>query len=498
MAGGYDVQFVEEPADSCICPICHLGMKEPQITLCGHQFCGDCLGALIRDDKLSCPVCRTELTNAQFFPNNALKREVLNLKIRCNLHKEGCGWVAELSQREAHIPTCLFVTVPCSNQCGEWIRRKDVEDHLSKECKLRDVTCPHCHEVMKFPDLNHHEEESCQYVPKPCSNGCKKMVRGKDIAHHEKKCPCATVTCPNDCSAEFLRKHLSRHLSTECERRTVDCTHCNKEMEQWKLRGHLNSCLEYTIPCIYDCGKQVARRRMRDHVSKHGSCPSCPLECDFSKSGCHFKGKRNELKRHLLRNDSTHLSLVMNVVRTQEEELRSTRAALVRRQSEINYMKAEFEARLPEWKLPELNEFVHLWKIDGWSNKLKDARSGAVTRLTSGSLYTDHPGYRIFFGIFPNGLRSHRGSHVSISPYLETGEYDEVLPWPVCGKFKIMVIDQQFGGEDQSVLYEKECRPGSSYLGGVLDLVSHSRLRTRLFVKNDSILLKLCVKFEEE
>ena len=503
MTGGYDAAFVAELSDSHTCPICHLGIKEPQLTLCGHHFCEGCLGPLVRDNKLSCPVCRTELTASQLFPNNALKRDILNLKINCDLHSEGCRWVGELVYREDHAKRCEYVTVSCPKRCGVQILRKDVEKHQTHQCILRVVACPDCLQTVTFTELTHHQEVVCLYVKEPCPKQCGELVMRQDIDLHKLSCPCEIVQCSNECGAnDVQRKNLKAHLGQHCERRITRCNHCKEVMEHWELSTHLKSCGKCPVPCMHKCGTKVLRYEMRHHVGRDGSCPSSPLECDFSTSGCTFIGKREQLNRHLQENNLKHLRLVTNLVhrhevrfQSVERQLRSTRATLTRRESELDYMKAEIATKLPALELPHLHEFVYLWKIDHWSKKFQDAVEGAVTRLTSGSLYSDHPGYRFFFGIFPNGAISHQGSHVSIFPYLETGEYDQELVWPVCASFEVTLIDQQPKGKDKYLLFNKECRAGASYLGGVTDLISHTDLGTRLFINNDRVLLKLCVKF---
>ena len=501
MAGGYEAPFVVELSASHTCPICHLGLKEPQLTICGHQFCGGCLRPLIKDNKLACPVCRTELKSSDLFPNNAIKRDVLNLKIKCDLYREGCEWVAELAQKEAHFEQCGFVTVPCPQQCGMPVRRKDLEKHKTSQCKFRDVTCPHCHEVMKFRDLKSHIEHTCLDIREPCSQKCGQIVVRRDIAIHNESCPCAYVVCPNQCDEDVQRKYLKRHLRYLCERRTVTCNYCHEHMEKRQLQDHRSSCPKYPIACIYQCRRQVARCEMNDHVGRHGNCPSSQLECDFCSSGCKFTGKRRELEEHLSRDNLEHLILVMNLVHTQnthlrrvECQLRSTKATLRQRESELDHIKAEVASKLPQLNLPHPGEFVHLWKIDHWSDRMQEAVLGTVTRITSGPMYTDHPGHRVSFDVCPNGSMLQLGSHVSVFPIVESGEYDEELVWPVHVSFRVTVIDQQSNGEHKWAVFETECRSGAAYWGQITDLISHNHLAERCFIKNDSILLKFSVK----
>ena len=48
---GYDEDFVEAVDEDLQCLICHLPLKEPIQTKCGHRFCKDCLEEYIRRYK---------------------------------------------------------------------------------------------------------------------------------------------------------------------------------------------------------------------------------------------------------------------------------------------------------------------------------------------------------------------------------------------------------------------------------------------------------------
>ena len=57
------------------------------------------------------------------YPNNALKREILDLKIKCDRHEEGCEWVGELRSRDLHYETCQYASEDCVNGCGRILIR---------------------------------------------------------------------------------------------------------------------------------------------------------------------------------------------------------------------------------------------------------------------------------------------------------------------------------------------------------------------------------------
>ena len=43
LPSGYQEDFVEEVEEDFQCPICHLPLKEPVLTRCGHRYCKECL-----------------------------------------------------------------------------------------------------------------------------------------------------------------------------------------------------------------------------------------------------------------------------------------------------------------------------------------------------------------------------------------------------------------------------------------------------------------------
>ena len=43
LPSGHEDEFVNEVEDDFQCVICHLPLKKPVLTRCGHRFCKDCL-----------------------------------------------------------------------------------------------------------------------------------------------------------------------------------------------------------------------------------------------------------------------------------------------------------------------------------------------------------------------------------------------------------------------------------------------------------------------
>ena len=47
-SSGYEEDFVDEVEEDFQCLICHLPLKEPALTRCGHRYCKECLDEHVR------------------------------------------------------------------------------------------------------------------------------------------------------------------------------------------------------------------------------------------------------------------------------------------------------------------------------------------------------------------------------------------------------------------------------------------------------------------
>ena len=128
---GYDCELVNPPPDilQTECSICHLVLREPQQTDCGHVFCKTCIGRVQAMNK-PCPVC-----NAQFstFPDKKLQRDLNQLQVQC-AQNVGCDWVGMLGEFEKHL--LAGCSIPCEfSYAGCMVRMShtDTVTHMKEE-----------------------------------------------------------------------------------------------------------------------------------------------------------------------------------------------------------------------------------------------------------------------------------------------------------------------------------------------------------------------------
>eukprot|EP00111_Clytia_hemisphaerica_P015471 TCONS_00045690-protein len=132
---GFDVEFVEKlDRDDIKCAICFMVLREPfQGSKCGHRYCKKCIEEFHEKNPKKCP---QDWQDNEWFKDLGKEREILDLKIRCKNHRDGCTWQNELRDQEEHLKTCDFESIQCHLRCGEVVLRKNLINHLDKDCPL--------------------------------------------------------------------------------------------------------------------------------------------------------------------------------------------------------------------------------------------------------------------------------------------------------------------------------------------------------------------------
>ncbi|KAL5491310.1 hypothetical protein EMCRGX_G016573 [Ephydatia muelleri] len=94
---GYDKMFLYPLLKRHECPICLLAMRDPVQTECGHLFCRGCLEPVLSKDTPLCPLDNASLNKDDVFPDNACRREILTLEVKCDFAASGCSWIGQLN-----------------------------------------------------------------------------------------------------------------------------------------------------------------------------------------------------------------------------------------------------------------------------------------------------------------------------------------------------------------------------------------------------------------
>ncbi|XP_015778034.1 PREDICTED: TNF receptor-associated factor 4-like isoform X2 [Acropora digitifera] len=277
-----------------------------------------------------------------------------------------------------------------------------------------------------------------------------------------------------------------RSFTIKCPSRSRGC--------QWtgELRAkdaHHEVCPKVPVTCPQKCGMKILREKVADH--KENQCALVEISCPYSKLGCPEKFQRKEKTSHLQSCMQVHLDLACVKLNDTEEELRTTREKLEQRMSALENRPG-----------PYYN--VYTWKIGGFEEILRQAKTGGEDRIESDPFYTGECGYKFKMRLFPNGHGKGENTHLSLFLVNIKGEYDAILQWPFPKKAMLILIDQQENLNDrQSVSYTLtraeviwKSRPveRKDANWGWLRFLSHDELQRRAYIVDDTIFIQ--AKFE--
>jgi len=138
---------VNAAEDDFQCLICHLPLKEPVLTRCGHRFCKECLEEHFR------------------------RQEAQHQPITCPADREG------LDRERVHLASCLLKLVHCTNEnCPVTMQRRHLEEHVTINCTWRILECDNCSEPHPVCNMQDHFGQ-CSKFPVTCSNSCGASIR---------------------------------------------------------------------------------------------------------------------------------------------------------------------------------------------------------------------------------------------------------------------------------------------------------------------------------
>ncbi|XP_037812196.1 TNF receptor-associated factor 6-like [Lucilia sericata] len=98
-----------EPEARYECAICMSWLKEPVLTTCGHRFCKTCLNNWLRKKNQLCPMDNQKLeVDKDVFPDNYTRREIQQIKLKCEHNKTGCTFIGSPLEMEQHKLECPY------------------------------------------------------------------------------------------------------------------------------------------------------------------------------------------------------------------------------------------------------------------------------------------------------------------------------------------------------------------------------------------------------
>ena len=149
------------------------------------------------------------------------KREIKSLRVKCNNIERNCQWEGTVGTLEAHVDTCSFALVPCTNKCKDHnddiihFMRKSLNKHLKNDCPNRDHKCEYCGEKGTYAHITQIHDKICELKILPCPNKCTKIMQRRDIEKHvELECEYTVIACKFKnigCTTEMKRGDMAAH-----------------------------------------------------------------------------------------------------------------------------------------------------------------------------------------------------------------------------------------------------------------------------------------------
>ena len=384
---GYTFDFVGKVPPELACRLCSKVLREPvQVVCCGHHYCKNCIERKIAA-KSTCPNCHTP--NFNHFKDKHFEQRIDMLKIYCPHHRRGCKWTGEMSTVKSHLHAtqgCPYEPVLCVNKCGQTMMRRDVKDHITKQCLLRRVRCQYCNHENTFQVVTGSHYSVCPSYPVKCSHNCNtKGIKRSEISKHEQTCGMKPIVCPftnSGCKAALVQKDLQDHLNTFTAHHLDLVT---KSIDSLKTRA------------------DSAERQM--HIAK------AEVE-DLKRQTTSLQAQTDRKLRGIAINAS-HLLTTCT-----EEQILAVQS--------IQSLTSN------GYSIDSINTPVTLQMVSYSEYK------------NSGKIWYSIPfyvagGYKMCLAVYASGLGAAQGTHLSLSLCLLNGEFDDNLVWPVELPFHLML-----------------------------------------------------------
>ena len=234
-----EFHFVTEPPKNRFCPVCFELLIDPFLNDCGHHVCRKCRTRLLADGNNECPECREKDVLSSARLNKFLQREINDLEVRCQHHKEGCRWTGEVRDLQNHLDPdkreCDYILLPCFFGCGKEIRSGAMGEHLTIRFPGRQISCKYCSYCSSYDIVTTKHLPICLQVPVTCPNNCKKEgLKRQQIEAHIDECPLQVISCPftsAGCTVKLPRNEMKKHeAAAVCEHlRLLMKLHLNQE-----------------------------------------------------------------------------------------------------------------------------------------------------------------------------------------------------------------------------------------------------------------------------
>ncbi|XP_070531729.1 TNF receptor-associated factor 2-like [Ptychodera flava] len=473
-----------------LCVLCLLILKQPRQSLCGHRFCSSCIDDLIREARrYKCPICSTEdptledsiLCIETINPDYAIKREMRNLSAKCI--NEGCEWTGIFIKYVEHEETCDYGLITCFKQgCSEKIKRKDLNIHLERNCRMRVIQCRYCDITLIYKDFGDHMERDCPGAMVMCKFCDEAVPRGKIQMHIDEQtgnckrtrqaCKFHELGCEEMIDRNRQREHSEESIHNHMEllsSKVVDLQVATESheanttaLDEISSRvGEQGTTLESLHGRVVAVETDVQRMVAQPHQApndKEEQTTTQKRNIQRSEERVRSLQSRATVLQTKVATSEGIVAVLNGQVERNAERIGNGKREMRKNQDDVAALERKIRAQdkimaLKDVSLAENDlriqslertsyDGVLSWKITDFARKKSDAISGRTPSQYSPFFFTGRYGYKMCARIYLNGDGMGKGNHVSLFFTIMKGEYDAILRWPFRQKVTFMWIDQ--------------------------------------------------------
>ncbi|KAG8535496.1 hypothetical protein GDO81_028428 [Engystomops pustulosus] len=177
--------------------------------------------------------------------------------------------------------------------------------------------------------------------------------------------------------------------------------------------------------------------------------------------------------------------------------------------TELKHTVRAMEDKLVEVEAQQYNG-VFIWKICNFSAHLRNQEEERPVVIHSPGFYTGKPGYKLCLRMHLQSPSAPRcANYISLFVHTMQGDYDNLLYWPFQGTIRLSILDQSEGSNivDQEEImdtkpdllaFQRPTVPRNPKGFGYVTFMPIQALRQRMFVKNDTLLVRCIVTTQGE
>ena len=315
---------------------------------------------------------------------------------------------------------CQFSEVDCT-YCVQPFQRGYVQAHQSDDCPKRPYACPHCGKyAATFEEVTQNHWPVCPFFPLSCPNNCELLLQRQEVEHHVRQgCPLTLVLCDFyvvGCQARLTKRDMPSHINENLTGhmsllQAHMMTHPGENMATylWLMVGSIQKVVVENANIRSDLHQ--AQEKLQESQETVAQLQSTII----SQNAMHVK----ELKA-----SQETVAQLQTTIASQNVKIQTQEATLNQHQKTLEKMMCT--GTLPfEFTMTEFEQ--HKRASDEWY---------------SPPFYTHTHGYRMCIGVYANGWKEGKKTHLSAYGFLLRSDFDNDLQWPFQGVITVQLLNQ--------------------------------------------------------